>query len=93
MKLQLIPPAWIKVSAVDIEPFNPDIHHIEGHSNTGISDHMTPLIDPQIWKVSGNVAQSITFRYVYNDLSVSMIEHYYVPAPTAFDTTTYVITY
>lgn len=93
IKLQLIPPAWIKVSATDVEPFSSVIHHVEGHTNTGNNNGMTPLSSPQIWKVHGNTPQWLTYRYVYNDLSVGEIFNLDILPPTPYDTTVHVITY
>ena len=94
LKLSLVPPAWIKVSALDVEPLNPEIDYVEGFPNTGtLVFPMVYLGNPIIWKVDGNINQYVSYRYVYDDDSFGSILHHPISTPLPFDTTEYVIEY
>ena len=94
MKLQLTPPAWVKVSAFDVEPLNPDINYAEGFPSTG-TFFPTPVSinQPLIWLVDGNISQWISYRYKYMDGTFGSFIHLDILPPTPFDTTEYVISY
>ena len=94
LKLSLVPPAWIKVSALDVEPLNPEIDYVEGFPNTGtLVFPMVYLGNPIIWKVDGNISKWVSYRFVYTDNSSTPIAHYDISPPPPFDTTEYIITY
>ena len=93
MKLQLTPPAWVKVSAIDVEPLNPEIDYVTGHPNTGGMIQPEIIVSPRIWKVDGNVGQYLSYIYVLNDGTLNGVFHYDILPPLPFDTTEYVITY
>ena len=93
LKLSLVPPAWIKVSALDVEPLNPEIDYVKAHTSTGGYFPAVPIIDPQIWKVDGNTVQYIGYLLVYVDETSSDVIEYPIPPPLPFDTTEYVIEY
>lgn len=92
MKLQLIPPACIKVSAVDIEPFNPEVLYVHGDTNIASSDGLVNLSAPITWKVQGNVPQYIKYLLILQN-GEYILGNYNITGPTPFDTTTHIITY
>ena len=94
MKLQLTPPAWIKVSAVDVEPLNPEIDYVQGIPSTGtLIIEPVYLNTPVYWGVSGNISQSLYYRFVYINDSIGYMINYPISPPIPFDTTEYIITY
>ena len=93
LKLSLVPPAWIKVSAIDVEPLNPEIGYLSAYSSTAIFTAYIPLSNfPYLWKVDGNVSQYIGYAPIYSD-SIGNPVHFPILPPLPFDTTEYVITY
>ena len=93
LKLSLVPPAWIKVSALDVEPLNQEIEYLKGFPTTGGYIPSEPIISPRTWKVDGNVSQVIGYLYIYSDGTDGGVLEYPIPPPIPFDTTEYVITY
>ncbi len=81
LKLSLVPPAWIKVSALDVEPLNPEIDYVKAHTSTGGYFPAVPIIDPHIWKVDGNTVQYIGYMLVFIDGTNSDVIEYSIPPP------------
>ncbi len=90
--LQLIPPAWITVSAIDVEPFNPEVLYVQGDTNIASSDGQVNLSTPITWKVQGNVPQYIKYLLIHQNGDF-VLGNYSIPGPTPFDTTIHIITY
>ncbi len=93
MKLLLTPPAWVRVSVLDLGPLNPEIDYVLAGSPTEPFPNFTPLTSPRIWKLSGNIDQSIYYKLVYEDMSESNILELPVNAASPFDTTDYILSY
>ncbi len=95
IRLSLIPPAWLKVQAIDIEPLNPEVVAVQGDTAIGLFPGGEIIISEgyRKWKVRGNMAQDIYYRLVYDDIVFGNSLQYNIPPPTPFDTTEITITY
>jgi hypothetical protein len=92
IRLSLIPPAWLKVQAIDIEPLNPEIILVNADTFSGSGGEITISSGFQKWKTRGNVSQDIYYFLYYENLE-SDYEVWNISPPVPFDTTEITITY
>ncbi len=94
IRLSLIPPAWLKVQAIDIEPLNPEIIDVQADTAVGLTPGGELSISGGFrkWKVRGNIGQDIYYTLNYENFDVDYAV-WNIPPPLPFDTTEITITY
>lgn len=92
IRLSLIPPAWLKVQAIDIEPLNPEIILVNADTFSGSDGEVTISDGFRKWKVRGNISQDIDYKLYLEDQQF-YYEHWNIAPPAPFDTTEITITY
>ncbi len=90
MRLELVPPAWLSVTVVDLEPLNPEV--IGTHASLTVNGwESISLNEATIFKTYGNSPIFIKYKIYFEDLTY---EYYSIQLQIApFDTTSYIIQY
>ena len=93
--LYLTPPAWVKVKAVDIEPWNPEILGVQGDTAVGLNPGGEISLSANFvkWSVVGNLPATIRYKMVYEDLIFGPPLDWNTAVLEAFDTTEVIINY
>ena len=89
----LVPPAWIRLSTVDIEPINPHVTYIIADSTIDSGTGTFVITGNEVFKVEGNLPFGIMYRKYYNDAEPDSWISLTIPPSAPFDTTDFVIEY
>jgi hypothetical protein len=92
LDLYLIPPAWLKVRAIDVEPLNPEVLYVHADTLAGSSGEVNISNGFRIWKTEGNIEQELYYYLYYENLEFDWFTKALLP-PVPFDTTEVIIEY
>jgi hypothetical protein len=93
-KLYLIPPAWLRITAVDVEPLNPEYTHVQFSTQPGSDSGWQACHETSVlYAAKGNIANYLLFKkYNSNTQSFEYFSTSSTPIPP-FDTTDFVLEY
>ena len=92
LDLYLIPPAWLKVRAIDVEPLNTEVMFVQADTLAGTGGEVNISNGFKKWKIEGSINQDIYYYLYYENLNFDWHTRSLIN-PEPFDTTEITIEY